>query len=383
MTHEANSPYSEDHQLEYDESLEHSSEVETETEEEKSRFTENQILRFSRVRFPGNARSFAFLIGKREFTYGQKVVAMSDRGMAVGYINSFPYSLPFNKGMLPIRSIGKVATSEDIQKEKESYIKQKEVETICMDLIEKHKLDMNLTHVEFTQFGKKAVFYFTAPARIDFRELVRELVSTLKLRIELRQISVRDRSAAVGGLGPCGRELCCSSFLSKYGNVGIKMAKNQDLSLNFTKLNGMCGQLKCCLKYEDDVYTEKRKKLPEEDSFVLLVNGDKGKITKLHILSEQFEMITDQGFLRRYALSQFNPDLKLQTTWKFPDFFENVVNETATIIGLTEEETRKTKLFEETLKDIPSQTSQFSLDVMNELFPDNESDKVNTNSNPL
>jgi cell fate regulator YaaT (PSP1 superfamily) len=201
---------------------------------EDNRFKEGQILRFVRVRFPGNSRSFSFLVGKRRIEYGQKVVAMSDRGMAVGYVNSFAYELPFNKSMLPIRSISKVATDDDIVKDREAYQKQKDAENICNDLIEEYRLDMHLTHVEFTSFGKKAVFYFIAPARVDFRDLVKALVGQLKTRIELRQISVRDRSASVGGIGPCGLELCCSSFLTKYGNVGIKMAKNQDLTLIFS-----------------------------------------------------------------------------------------------------------------------------------------------------
>jgi cell fate regulator YaaT (PSP1 superfamily) len=253
-----------------EESLDNSDGESSEEKEsrEESRFKEGQILRFVRVRFPGNARSFPFLIGKRNIEYGQKVVAMSDRGMAVGYVNSFPYDVPFNKSMLPVRSISKVATNDDIDRDKEAYRQQKNAENICNDLIEEFRLDMQLTHVEFTSFGKKAVFYFIAPARVDFRDLVKDMVGKLKMRIELRQISVRDRSASIGGIGPCGRELCCSSFLTKYGNVGIKMAKNQDLTLNLSKLNCVCGQLKCCQQYEDDVNREKSSRLPKEGDII-------------------------------------------------------------------------------------------------------------------
>ena len=239
-----------------------------EINESNCKFTEGQILKFVRVRFPGHAKSYAFLVGSRNLMYGQKVMAMSDRGIAVGYINSFEYELPFSKDLLPIKSINKIATDEDMTKEKEVYKRQKEIETTCQNLINKHDLQMNLTHVEFTQFGKKVVFYFVAPARVDFRGLVKDLVGELKLRIELRQISVRDRAASMGAIGPCGRELCCSSFLSKYGNVSIKMAKNQNLTLNYSKLNGVCGQLKCCLTYEEEVYEQKRKKLPNEGDFI-------------------------------------------------------------------------------------------------------------------
>jgi cell fate regulator YaaT (PSP1 superfamily) len=334
---------------------------------EDSRFKEGQILRFVRVRFPGNSRSFPFLIGKRRIEYGQKVVAMSDRGMAVGYVNSFPYDVPFNKSMLPVRSISKLADEEEIVKDKEAYRKQKEAENICNDLIESHKLDMYLTHVEFTSFGKKAVFYFIAPSRVDFRDLVRDLVGKLKTRIELRQISVRDRSAAVGGIGPCGLELCCSSFLTKYGNVGIKMAKNQDLTLNFSKLNGVCGQLKCCLQYEDEVYKEKRSRLPKEGDFIHTHTGESGRVDRLHLLSEQFDMMTNRGVRKRYVV-----DLYKETTdkegAKFPNEFEFVSDETQKIIGLDEAAARKVHAFEAEVAAMKAPAKEFADNIFETLM---------------
>lgn len=349
-----------------DQSLEDSEDRES---REESRFKEGQILRFVRVRFPGNSRSFSFLIGKRTIEYGQKVVAMSDRGMAVGYVNSFPYDLPFNKGMLPIRSISKVATEEDIITDKAAYHKQKDAENICNDLIEEFKLDMHLTHVEFTSFGKKAVFYFIAPARVDFRDLVKELVGKLKTRIELRQISVRDRSAAVGGIGPCGRELCCSSFLTKYGNVGIKMAKNQDLTLNFSKLNGVCGQLKCCLQYEDDVYREKRARLPKEGDFISTHTGEFGRVDRLHLLSEQFVMMTNRGIRRRYTVDQYK-DTVTKEEAKFPNEFDSVSDETHKIIGMDEAEAKKVKAFEAEIKSYQAPSKDFAENIFESLFGD-------------
>jgi len=317
--------------------------------EDNCQFDEGEELKFTRVRFPGHARSYAFLIGNRSLMYGQKVVAMSDRGMAVGYINSFPYLKKFTKDMLPLKIINKVATEQDIEKELEVYKRQKEIETTCQRLIEKHELDMNMTHVEFTQFGKKVVFYFTAPARVDFRGLVKDLVGELRLRIELRQISVRDRAASVGAIGPCGRELCCSSFLSRYGNVSIKMAKNQNLTLNYSKLNGVCGQLKCCLSYEEDVYTQKRKKLPQEGAMVKTKTGDSGKVRKLNILSEQFDMLTDKGQVKRYTFDQVKN--KLDNDYKFPNRFDNISDETGKVIGEAElEETTKNHIKSEQLK---------------------------------
>lgn len=334
---------------------------------EDNRFKEGQILRFVRVRFPGNSRSFPFLIGKRRIEYGQKVVAMSDRGMAVGYVNSFPYEVPFNKSMLPVRSISKVAGEEDVVKDKEAYRQQKNAENICNDLIEDFKLDMQLTHVEFTSFGKKAVFYFIAPARVDFRDLVRDLVGKLKTRIELRQISVRDRSAAIGGIGPCGRELCCSSFLTKYGNVGIKMAKNQDLTLNFSKLNGVCGQLKCCLQYEDDVYREKRARLPKEGDFISTHTGEIGRVDRLHLLSEQFVMMTNKGIRRRYVVEMYKETLDKETA-NFPKEFESVSDETHKVIGMDESAAKKVKAFEAEVKTHKEKGKSFADGIFESLF---------------
>ncbi len=334
---------------------------------DESRFKEGQILRFVRVRFPGNSRSFAFLLGKRRIDYGQKVVAMSDRGMAVGYINSFPYDVPFHKSMMPVRSISKIADDEEVVKDKEAYRQQKNAENMCNDLIESHKLDMYLTHVEFTSFGKKAVFYFIAPSRVDFRDLVRDLVYKLKTRIELRQISVRDRSASVGGIGPCGLELCCSSFLTKYGNVGIKMAKNQDLTLNFSKLNGVCGQLKCCLQYEDEVYREKRSRLPKEGDYIHTHTGESGRVDRLHLLSEQFDMMTNKGVRRRYVV-----DLYKETTdkdgAKFPNEFEFVSDETQKIVGLDEAAANKVKAFEAEIAAMKGPAQQFADQIFVDLF---------------
>ncbi|MCY4524412.1 MAG: regulatory iron-sulfur-containing complex subunit RicT [Halobacteriovoraceae bacterium] len=297
------------------------------------RFQEGSPLTFIRVRFPGNAKSFPFLIGKRRFAYGQKVVAMSDRGMDVGYINSFPYTVPFDESMLPINTISKLATEEDLKKQRDFIDREKEYERTCLALIEKYQLNMVLTHVELIQFGKKVVFYFNAPARVDFRNLIKDLVNELKMRIELRQISVRDRTAALGAVGVCGLQTCCSSFLKNYGNVSISMAKNQNLALIPSRLNGVCGQLKCCVKYEDKVYTHKRKFLPEVGTFIQTKNGDLGKITRLHILSEKFEMLTDKGYRRLYHVNQYEEDLIPPEDWNFPNTFENIMDETKKLIG--------------------------------------------------
>ncbi|MAZ48079.1 MAG: hypothetical protein CME65_05930 [Halobacteriovoraceae bacterium] len=333
---------------------------------ENCKFTEGEVLRFVKVRFPGHARSYSFLVGDRTIMYGQKVIAMSDRGMAVGYINSFVYNLPFKQELLPLRSIKKIATEEDIADEKENYKKQKETETICQKLIEKHNLDMNLTHVEFTQFGKKVVFYFVAPSRVDFRGLVKDLVGELRLRIELRQISVRDRAASQGAVGPCGRELCCSSFLGKYGNVSIKMAKNQNLTLNYSKLNGVCGQLKCCLKYEDDVYSFKRKNLPREGSYIKTKNGDSGQVKKLNILSEQFDMLTDKGVIKSYVADEFEYEYE-EGTYKFPRKFDNISHQTSEVIGIENYESQLKERRRAEFERLDQMAHNFAIDKISEV----------------
>lgn len=352
-----------------DSSTKHKKKVQKQDEklikDQEGKFSEGEELEFIRVRFPGNAKSQPFLLGKRKFVYGQKVIAMSDRGMTVGYINSFPYTVQFDKSMLPIRSISKIATDEDIESQKSFMAKEKEAEVLCIRLIEKHNLAMNLTHVEFIQFGKKAVFYFTAPERVDFRGLVKDLVTDLKMRIELRQISVRDRAAALGATGPCGLQTCCSSFLSNYGNVSIKMAKNQNLALIPSKINGVCGQVKCCIKYEDDVYTEKRRFLPTEQTYIRVKNGDIGKVTKLHLLSEQFIMLTDKGYLRRYDRSQYNPKRCFPPKgWRFPTEFRSIISETSNIIGITEREERERSRYSHQIPD--------DEDIAEEIYIDDE-----------
>ena len=334
-----------------------------EIEKQSKRYKEGQILTFVKVRFPGNARSFAFTTGNRTLDHGQRVVAMSDRGMAVGYVNSFCYEIPFSKELLPIRAISKVASDEDLEVEKDHYRKEKETETLCTKLIKKHKLDMNLTHVEFTQFGKKTIFYFTAPQRVDFRGLVRDLVGELKCRVELRQISLRDRSAAIGGIGPCGRQLCCSSFLSQYGNVSVKMAKNQNLTLNSSKINGVCGQLKCCLQYEDVVYTHKRKKLPREGKIIKVATGEIGKVTRLHVLNEEFEMITEKGARKRYSVGQYLASEKPPQGYKFPDRFEHISNDLGQVVGKEEDLLEKKDLLEEDLQELQSSGSDHVTEV--------------------
>lgn len=367
-------------ETEHIESIEESHESESYEEGEDkggTRWQEGDDITLVRVRFPGNSRSFAFLQGKRLFNYGQKVVAMSDRGMDVGYINSFPYTVKFKKSMLPIRSISKVATDEDILAMQGDIDRQREAEKVAVRFITDLNLDMQITHVEIIQFGKKMVFYFTAPARVDFRDLVKKLVGELKMRIELRQISVRDRAAALGSIGACGLATCCSTFLKNYGNVSIKMAKNQNLALIPSKINGVCGQIKCCIKYEDDVYSDKRSLLPREGVFLKAKNGDKGKVTKLHLLVEQFDMITDKGQIRRYVRSQFLKSNILGKDYKFPDSFNHVVNETSNVIGITDVQNQMSEDFQKKTEEEMAQANITALKEFKEENPEALSSQEN------
>ena len=300
------------------------------------RYEEGQALRFVRVRFPGHIRSYPFLVGRQHLAYGQKVMALSDRGMALGHINSFPYEISYHKGLEPLKTIARVATPEDESSLHQGDDREKAMAAVCREFIEKYSLDMNLTHVELTSHGRKGVFYFTAPKRVDFRQLLKDLVADFKMEVELRQISARERAAALGGLGPCGRALCCSTFLRRYGNVSMKMAKVQNLSLVPAKLNGLCGQLKCCLSYEDDVYKDKRTRLPKEGQFIKALNGDQGKVLRLHVFKEQFDMLTDKGAIHRYQADLFDPDPQGHSPsegWQMPSNFEHISQNTSVVIG--------------------------------------------------
>jgi cell fate regulator YaaT (PSP1 superfamily) len=331
-----------------------------------SKFHDGQMLRFVRVRFPGNNKPMPFFIGDLDYHYGQKVVAMSEKGMAVGFVNSFAYEVKFHRSLLPIRSIVKFASAEDGLADEETFREERRLREIVDRMIEKSQLDMVVTQVELTQLGKKAIFSFTAPTRVDFRGLVHEIVGVLKMRIELRQISVRDRAAAVGGLGPCGRELCCSSFLAKYGNVGIKLAKNQDLSLNSSKINGVCGQLKCCLTYEDEVYQEKRKKMPRDNALVKTKDGNQGKVIRLHILTEQFETISPEGIIRRYVAEMWDG---LAEGLEIPKFFENGVTDLSkTVIGMDQVAARKAEEHERHVKEAKLEAKNYADKIFEQLF---------------
>ena len=222
------------------------------------------------------------------------VVVETARGIEFGECIIGIKEIPEEEIVAPLKSVIRVATKEDIEKHKENKEKEKEALAICLTKIEEHKLNMKLIDVEYTFDNNKVIFYFTADGRVDFRELVKDLATIFKTRIELRQIGVRDEAKMLGGLGPCGRTLCCTSFLGDFTSVSIKMAKEQNLSLNPTKISGICGRLMCCLNYEQSTYEEIRKRLPKVGSIVDTEVG-RGEVVGNNTVKESVKVKVRKG----------------------------------------------------------------------------------------
>lgn len=205
---------------------------------------------------------------------GDEVIVPATRGVEYAKVVTSPREIPSREGDRPLKKVLRKATKMDREQLFKNLKRKKEVQRECQRLIEKHNLDMKLVDTEYVFDGSSITFYFTADGRVDFRELVKDLAGTLKTRIELRQVGVRDEAKMVGGLGPCGRDLCCSMFLSDFEPVSIKMAKEQDLPLNPSKISGICGRLMCCLKYEVETYEEFNQMAPHLGSRVEMDEGE-------------------------------------------------------------------------------------------------------------
>lgn len=216
---------------------------------------------------------------------GNQVIVETPRGIEIGFVVYENKEINEEELLYPLTDVIRVANEEDIKKDLELKEKEGEAFTICLHKIKEHKLEMHLIDTEFTFDEKKLIFYFTADRRIDFRDLVRDLASIFRIRIELRQIGVRDEAKLLGGIGPCGRTLCCNTFLAEFQPVSIKMAKDQDLSLNPSKISGVCGRLMCCLKHEYDNYSEIIDKMPVEGMKVETPIGE-GIVVSISILLE-------------------------------------------------------------------------------------------------
>lgn len=256
------------------------------------------------VRFKSVGKVYFFDPGELEIKKGDSVIVETARGIEFGSVVAAGKLVEEKDIVAPLKKVIRLADEKDFQTEEENKKKEKEAFDICLQKIEKHKLDMKLINVEYTFDNNKILFYFTADGRVDFRELVKDLAAVFKTRIELRQIGVRDESKMLGGLGVCGRCLCCSSFLGEFQPVSIKMAKEQGLSLNPAKISGACGRLMCCLKYEQEAYDDIVRRAPRESAVVETPEGQ-GVVMEVNLLKELVKVRldgADGADLRTYAL---------------------------------------------------------------------------------
>ncbi len=226
------------------------------------------------VKFDNSEKVYYFNPGDKKYTLFSNVIVETARGLEFGEITVENKTVSEREVILPLRCVVRLATEEDEKKNEENIKKEKEALEECQKLVEKHELPMKLVEAEYTFDNSKLLFYFTSDTRVDFRELVKDLASLFKTRIELRQIGIRDEAKMMGGLGICGRPFCCKTFLSDCGQVSMKMAKEQNLSLNSVKISGTCGRLMCCLKFEHETYEEEIRLTPKVDSLVRTPDGD-------------------------------------------------------------------------------------------------------------
>lgn len=260
------------------------------------------------VRFRQAGKIYFFSPGKLEIKPQDRVIVETARGVEFGKVVTGPKEVEDDKITQPLKSVIRIANEEDYKKEEKNREKEKEAFNICLEKIRKHGLEMKLIDAEYTFDNNKVLFYFTADGRIDFRELVKDLASVFRTRIELRQIGVRDETKIMGGIGICGRSLCCHTFLSEFAPVSIKMAKEQNLSLNPTKISGVCGRLMCCLKNEEETYEWLNSKLPNIGDRVTTDDGFKGEVQSVSVLRQLVKVIVtlenDEKEIREYKVSQ-------------------------------------------------------------------------------
>jgi cell fate regulator YaaT (PSP1 superfamily) len=247
------------------------------------------------VRFRNVGKMYYFDPKDYNIKRGDHVIVETARGMEYGRVIMDPKEVSEKELVHPLKEVIRPATREDIEKESRNREKEKEAMKICRQKIREHKLDMKLIDAEYTFDNNKVLFYFTADGRIDFRTLVKDLASIFKTRIELRQIGVRDETKILGGIGICGRGLCCHTYLTDFVPVSIKMAKEQNLSLNQTKISGVCGRLMCCLKNEQDTYEELNKKLPSTGDQVTLPDGTQGTVHSVNVLRQLVMVVTEEN----------------------------------------------------------------------------------------
>ncbi len=257
------------------------------------------------VRFKESGKVYFFDPSEFDINKGDYVIVDTARGLECGLVVQGIHEESEDKIVKPLKSVSRIATKQDIEKMNQNRKDEKKAFEICLEKIEKHKLEMKLIDVEYTFDRSKALFYFTADGRVDFRELVKELAQVFRTRIELRQIGVRDESKMMGGIGVCGQPFCCSRFLSDFTPVSIKMAKEQGLSLNPTKISGSCGRLMCCLSYEQNVYEYLNSITPGVGSLVETDEGT-GIVSEVNLLSGKLKVKLDKN--KEGAPKDYNVD---------------------------------------------------------------------------
>lgn len=265
------------------------------------------MIKVISVRFRTGGKIYFFDPLEFEIKKGQHVIVETARGMEYGLVVSDIREVEEDRVVQPLKPVIRVATPADDKQNAENLEKKKEAYDICLEKIRKHELEMKLVDAEYTFDNNKVLFYFTADGRIDFRELVKDLAAVFKTRIELRQIGVRDEIKIMGGIGVCGRVLCCHSYLSEFVPVSIKMAKEQNLSLNPTKISGVCGRLMCCLKNEEEIYEELNRKLPNVGDSVTTDDGMQGEVHSVNVLRQRIKVLIEEGDekeLKEYHVDQ-------------------------------------------------------------------------------
>ena len=228
---------------------------------------------------------YNFLAGDRILRRGERVLVESEAGARVGTVEIEPHEPAQTIDLSQLRPIIRIASDNDFHLEQENLAREANARRMCVERIRERRIQMKLVSADYTFDGRKVTFYFVAEGRVDFRDLVRDLANTLRVRVEMKQIGARDETKVTGGLGPCGRELCCSSWLRDFEAVTVKMAREQGLALNPSRLAGMCGRLKCCLRYEYATYVELKRALPNLGKRVQCVKGD-GKVVRQNILKQ-------------------------------------------------------------------------------------------------
>ena len=267
------------------------------------------------VRFRKAGKIYNFSPENLDIKAGDHVIVETARGIEYGSVVENIKEVNEENVIMPLKPVIRVATAEDDKKAQSNREKEKKAFKICKEKIKKHGLEMKLINTEYTFDNNKVLFYFTADGRIDFRELVKDLASVFKTRIELRQVGVRDETKMLGGIGICGRPLCCNTYLSEFIPVSIKMAKEQNLSLNPTKISGICGRLMCCLKNEQEAYEYLNSNLPNVGEKVKTFDGFKGEVLSVNVLRQKVKIVIEQNDereVKEYSVNElkFKPKKK-------------------------------------------------------------------------